>query len=48
MTLRPLHQQNMHRLYRLTVIGAGAGGPNDAATGPADAQTGAAAQAAIS
>ena len=40
-TIRPLHQQNMHRLYRLTVIGAGERGPNDAATSPADAQTGA-------
>jgi hypothetical protein len=38
-TLKALHQQNMHRLYRLTVIGAGERGENDPATGPEDARS---------
>jgi uncharacterized repeat protein (TIGR01451 family) len=38
-TLKPLHQQNLHRLYQLTVIGAGATSVTDTKTGPADAQT---------
>jgi virginiamycin B lyase len=39
-TLKPLHQQNLHRLYELTVIGAGGGGQNAGATGPTDDQAG--------
>jgi uncharacterized repeat protein (TIGR01451 family) len=38
-TLKALHQQNMHRLYRLTVIGAGERGENGAATGPENARS---------
>jgi uncharacterized repeat protein (TIGR01451 family) len=39
-TLKPLHQPNMHDLFQLTVFGAGVRGPTDAATSPAGGRSG--------
>jgi virginiamycin B lyase len=39
-TLKPLHQPNMHDLFQLTVLSAGARGPTDAATSPAGGPSG--------